>query len=145
MITYFWVVGWKTRLLRRSQSSSTTNKDEVRQLYLSEKYARKWRRRVKNLQEKTRLPLAATSWLETVLFNPSSRQARIVACNIVEMMCSSYERKKEIITLLTCFLSQLSDAGEASAEFLQLFQNLIQESPWMQYLTIKVILFINGY
>lgn len=93
---------------------------------------------MKKLDDKNRLALSATSWLEAVLFNPSSRQARTVACSIVEVMCNNYERKKEIITLLTCFLSKLADAGEASAEFLHLYQNLIQDTPWKQYLTVKV-------
>lgn len=96
---------------------------------------------MKKIKASNRLGLsAAASWMEIVLFNRSSRQARIVACSIIEMMCNNYERKKEVITLLTCFLSKLSEAGESSAEFLQLYQHLIQDSPWKQYLTIQVSL-----
>lgn len=42
--------------------------------------------------------------------------------------------------LLTCFLEELSRAGESSAEFLTLYQNLIQETPWKQYLTLGGVL-----
>ncbi|KAL1517166.1 hypothetical protein ABEB36_000965 [Hypothenemus hampei] len=128
--------GWKKNVIRQSELN-VPQKSEARLYYLSEKYWRQWRRRVKKFHKGNQLALSATSWLETVLFNPSSRQARNVACSIVETMCNSYERKKEIITLLTCFLSKLSEAGEAAQEFLLLYQNLIQESPWKQYLTIK--------
>ncbi|KAF7280363.1 hypothetical protein GWI33_006135 [Rhynchophorus ferrugineus] len=132
--------GWKTRLVRRTETtspSSSATKEDIHNLYLTEKYVRKWRRHVKKLNSNKGLVLNATSWMETVLFNSSSRQARTVACSIIEAMCTTYENKKEIISLLTCFLSKLSEAGESSAEFLNLYQSLIQETPWKQYLTIK--------
>lgn len=43
-----------------------------------------------------KLNLNDTSWLKAVIFNPSSRLARQVACNIIELMCSSFERKREV-------------------------------------------------
>ena len=42
--------------------------------------------------------------------------------------------------LLTRFLEELSGAGESSSEFLSLYQNLIQELPWKQYLTVHGVL-----
>ncbi|XP_066149479.1 E3 ubiquitin-protein ligase UBR4 isoform X2 [Euwallacea fornicatus] len=132
--------GWKSRALRPSDAIAVTAvaKETVRMQYLAEKYARKWRHRVKKLNSDSgRLALSSTSWVETVMFNPSSRQARGLACNIVEMMCNTYERKMKFITLLTCFLSKLSEAGEAAAEFLKLYQKLVQATSWKQYLTVK--------
>lgn len=46
----------------------------------------------------------------------------------------------QILLLLTCFLNELSTAGESSAEFLTLYQNLIQETPYKQFLTIHGVL-----
>lgn len=43
---------------------------------------------------------------------------------------------------MTHFLVELSVAGESSAEFLSLYQLLIQELPWKQYLTIHGVLII---
>ncbi|XP_060527250.1 E3 ubiquitin-protein ligase UBR4 [Cylas formicarius] len=131
--------GWKSRVAKKCEAKTVPgNKAEVRKLYLTEKYARKWCRG----RAKDRPPLSAVSWLETVLFNASSRQARTVACSIIEVMCDDYERKKQVITLLTCFLSKLSEAGESAAEFLTLYQNLIREVPWKQYLTVKGLLLV---
>lgn len=47
-----------------------------------------------------KLNLNDTSWLKAVIFNSSSRLARQVACNIIELMCSSFERKREVKLLL---------------------------------------------
>jgi E3 ubiquitin-protein ligase UBR4 len=88
------------------------------------------------------LELDDSTWLKSVLFNTSSRLARQVACSIVELMCNSPERKKEILILLTCFLEELGTAGESSAEFLTLYQSLIQQAPWKQFLTIQGVLIV---
>lgn len=69
---------------------------KVHQFYLAEKYARIWQKKVKKYFITSRLTLDNTSWLKAVIFNPSSRLARQVACNIVELLCSSFERKKEV-------------------------------------------------
>lgn len=36
------------------------------------------------------------SWLKAVMFNPSSRLARQVVCNIVDLMSEGFERKREV-------------------------------------------------
>ena len=35
---------------------------------------------------------------------------------------------------------ELGTAGESAAEFLSLYQSLVQQSPWKQYLAIKGVL-----
>lgn len=112
---------------------------------MSEKYLRKWKRNTKKLYTREKLNLNDTSWLKAVIFNSSSRLARQVACNILEAMCSSFERKRDILDLLTHFLVELSTAGESAAEFLALYQNLIQEAPWKQYLTVNGVLLVLAH
>ncbi|XP_008200345.2 E3 ubiquitin-protein ligase UBR4 isoform X1 [Tribolium castaneum] len=133
---------WKAIFVQISDSLKElpTNKREIHAYYLSEKYFQKWRRNVHQIDH--RLELDDSTWLKSVLFNTSSRLARQVACSIVELMCNSFERKKEILILLTCFLEELGNAGENSAEFLNLYQSLIQESPWKQFLTIQGVLIV---
>lgn len=45
-----------------------------------------------------------------------------------------------MLDLLTGFLGELGTAGESAAEFLSLYQSLVQQSPWKQYLAIKGVL-----
>lgn len=56
---------------------------------------------MRRLFDSNKLNLNDTSWLKAVIFNPSSRLARQVACNIIELMCSSFERKREVRFYLT--------------------------------------------
>jgi E3 ubiquitin-protein ligase UBR4 len=107
---------------------SKASKEEVRAMFLKEKYFGKWRQNMKSNPTDT-MAIAATldslsptgsvgsiafhttatsSWLKNVLFNPSSRMARQVACNMVETFCAfNFERKKEVVDLLTTFLDEL--------------------------------------
>ena len=60
-------------------------------------------------------------------------------------------RKKYVLDLLTTFLEELGEAGEASSEFVVLYQRLIggtggnmasdDESAWKLYLALKGVLF----
>lgn len=45
-----------------------------------------------------------------------------------------------MLDLLTGFLAELGVAGESAAEFLSLYQSLVQQSPWKQYLAVKGVL-----
>ena len=64
--------------------------------------------------------------------------AREVACHMVESFCAKdFSRKKLIIEMLTTFLSELSQAGEAAQEFVHLYQRLITPDQWKFYLAIK--------
>ncbi|CAG2068504.1 unnamed protein product, partial [Timema podura] len=46
----------------------------------------------------------------------------------------------QVLDLLTGFLSELGPAGESAAEFLALYQSLVQQSPWKQYLAVRGVL-----
>ncbi|XP_012287187.1 E3 ubiquitin-protein ligase UBR4 isoform X2 [Orussus abietinus] len=115
-------------------------REEARKLYLMEKYGHRWRNRCSKLRGVQPLKLADCAWLLEVLFNPSSRLARQVACNMVESLFQGVERKKEILILLTGYLKELRTAGESSAEFLNLYQNLIQDPPWKQFLAVRGVM-----
>ncbi|CAH0559665.1 unnamed protein product [Brassicogethes aeneus] len=138
--------GWRSRIFHKTENGTPlpTAKEEVRKFYLMQKYSGRWR---KNLKKSICEPLELnhSAWLQAVLFNTSSRLARQVASNIVEQMCNTPERKKAILILLTCFLDGLSAAGESAAEFLSLYQNLIQEAPWKQYLTMQGVLLVLAH
>ncbi|CAB0040844.1 unnamed protein product, partial [Trichogramma brassicae] len=58
----------------------------------------------------------------------------------VENLCQGTERKKEVLLLLTSYLDELCIAGESSAEYLTLFQNLIRQGPWKQFLAVRGVL-----
>lgn len=109
-------------------------------LYLMEKYGHRWHYRCMRLRGVQPLKLADGAWLKEVLFNPSSRLARQVACNMIESLCQGTERKKEVLVLLTCYLEELRSAGESSTEFLSLYQSLIRQPPWKQFLAVRGVM-----
>lgn len=45
-----------------------------------------------------------------------------------------------MLDLLTGFLGELGSAGESAAEFLSLYQSLVQPPPWKQYLAVRGVL-----
>lgn len=48
-----------------------------------------------------------------------------------------------MIDVLTEFLSEINAAGTTAAEYLSLYQSMIDTPPWKQYLTLKgVLLFL---
>ncbi|XP_046612558.1 E3 ubiquitin-protein ligase UBR4 isoform X2 [Neodiprion virginianus] len=120
--------------------SKPLKKEEARVLYLMEKYGHRWHYRCMRLRGIQPLKLADGAWLKEVLFNPSSRLARQVACNMVESLCQGTERKKEVLVLLTCYLEELRSAGESSTEFLSLYQSLIRQPPWKQFLAVRGVM-----
>ncbi|XP_014236597.1 protein purity of essence isoform X3 [Trichogramma pretiosum] len=123
-----------------TKENKPLKKEEARVLYLSEKYGQRWYYRCLRLRGVQPLRLANGSWLKEVIFNPSSRLARQVVCNMVENLCQGTERKKEVLLLLTSYLDELCTAGESSAEYLTLFQNLIRQGPWKQFLAVRGVL-----
>ena len=125
------------------------SQSEVRAAFLMEKYFARWRRNVLARKARKRpsvgavslpsIPIASATWLRNVLFNPSSRMARQVACTMVETFCAgSFERKKEVVDLLVTFLDELK--SEASSEFVALFHRLIASDHWKYYLSVKGVL-----
>ncbi|KAG5320052.1 POE protein, partial [Acromyrmex heyeri] len=134
---------WLRRMPAKKTESSTAKplkKEETRVLYLMEKYGHRWHQRCLRHQGVQPLKLSDGAWLKEVLFNPSSRLARQVACNMIESLCQGIERKKEVLVLLTCYLEELRTAGESSTEFLTLYQSLIRQSPWKQFLAIRGVM-----
>lgn len=133
---------WLQRMPRRKDPhrNKDLKKDEARMLYLSEKYGQRWYYRCKKLRGIPPLKLANGSWLKEVIFNPSSRLARQVVCNMVENLCQGTGRKKEVLLLLTTYLDELCVAGESSAEYLSLYQSLIKQAPWKQFLAVRGVL-----
>ncbi|KAK7862494.1 hypothetical protein R5R35_005919 [Gryllus longicercus] len=131
---------WRSHMPPRNSEKETTKtikKEEARALYLMEKYALRWRQSTCGIVS---LHLSDAAWLKQVLFNPSSRLARQVACNMLESLCLVPVRKREVLDLLTGFLGELGSAGESAAEFLSLYQSLVQPVPWKQYLAVRGVL-----
>lgn len=79
------------------------------------------------------LALEDGGWLRPVMFDLSSRIARDTACQMIRSLCDSYERTKAVLILLTSFLPEVGAAGEASEQFLQLYQ-----SKWQYFQILKL-------
>ena len=169
-----------SRELLKTPGISATNIEcnESHIFQLKEKYFKQWsnftNRSVQkhqkttsnyNITDDTITRGVHSSWLKKVMFNPSSRMARQVACNMIESFClkpgisdnmgnegENFKRKKYMLDLLTTFLDELGEAGECSAEFVALYQRLIggncpanngneEDSTWKFYLAVKGVLF----
>ena len=92
---------WKRRAPQKllgPQPVGQETREEARQRYLMEKYVRKWRMSVER-QAGGALP--GEGWLRQVLFTPSSRAARQIACSIVESLCHVPSRRQQMLNLLT--------------------------------------------
>ncbi|CAB3259165.1 unnamed protein product [Arctia plantaginis] len=111
-----------------------------RDAHLAHKYLAKWRERTMLSHGMRPLALEDGGWLRPVMFDPSSRIARDTACQMVKSLCDSYERTKAVLILLTSFLPEVGSAGEASEQFLQLYQTLASEAPWKQFLALRGVL-----
>lgn len=111
-----------------------------RDLHLAHKYLAKWRERTLLSHGMRPLALEDGGWLRPVMFDPSSRIARDTACQMIKSLCDSYERTKAVLILLTSFLPEVGAAGEASEQFLQLYQSLASEAPWKQFLALRGVL-----
>lgn len=89
-------------------------------------------------------PLKLTaSWLHSILFNANSRIGRQLATSLIPALINKdFERKREILDLLTGFLKYIGEAEEASDEFLLLYRCLAKDTPWRQYLIVKKVLIL---
>lgn len=125
---------WKNR---QTCDEST---DVSREEYLVRKYAKRWLSHHKKTCFPFDFRLNQFGWIKSIIFNSSSRFARHVACNIIESWCSTFERKKQFLNILTSYLDELTSAGENAAEFLALYQKLIEDAPWKQYLAMQGVL-----
>lgn len=132
---------WKQRVpsnTPEATESPTSSSQHVRGKYLMEKYARRWMVEAKKSPDS--LHLGGTTWLRRVLFSPSSRSARQVACNIVESICQVSSRRQQMLDLLTSYLDEIGPSGESAVEFITLYQRLISAAHWKLYLAAKGVL-----
>ena len=66
--------------------SGKESREDARKRYLMEKYVRKWKIRMERVASPPS-EFPEEGWLRQVLFTPSCRQARQMACSIVESLC----------------------------------------------------------
>ncbi|CAH2243765.1 jg12683 [Pararge aegeria aegeria] len=111
-----------------------------RDLHLAHKYVGKWKEKMLLANGMRPLALDEGGWLRPVIFDPSSRMARFTACHMVKYLCNTYERTKAVLLLLTSFLPEIGVAGESSEQFLELYQSLVKEPPWKQFLALRGVL-----
>nr|XP_006813905.1 PREDICTED: E3 ubiquitin-protein ligase UBR4 [Saccoglossus kowalevskii] len=131
---------WKKRAPQKvSESSKKAAAKEIRAKFLMEKYARRWKSKMRRTSAYP-IKICGDNWLQSVLFSPSSRSARQVACNIVEALCEVQNRRQQVLDLLTAYLDELHTAGESATEFLCLYQKLIKPTHWKLYLAAKGVL-----
>lgn len=79
------------------ENFKNVKKEDVHAYYLMEKYANRWRQKQKLVKDLCPVILWNDApWLKKVLFNPSSRMSRQVACNMLESLCQVSIRKKEV-------------------------------------------------
>lgn len=113
----------------------------VRQNYLSEKYGRLWHLKVIKKKVQGNMPLKLIpSYLPSILFHPTSKSIRVNACALVTSWMTTYERKLHLVNLLTCFLKFIGESGENSAEFIELYRKISQETPLRQSLALNNVL-----
>ncbi len=128
--------------LQGTETASTRKKkkkEEVRRLFVAEKFYRRWHEKTFRKVDYS-LDLTNKSWLRSVLFSQTSRTARQTTCAMIETFCTgSHERKRDVVDLLTGFLHELGRAGEAAAEFCELYSSLVtrDQDYWRHYLAIK--------
>lgn len=117
----------------------------VHQVYILEKYGKKWRERVNRKKElKFDFNLHKNNWIRSVLFNKFSRTVRLMACSLVEALFQTQSRRKDLIVMLTGYLDELGSAGEYGQEFFSLYHNLIQQDHWKYYLALQGVLLHLG-
>lgn len=111
-----------------------------RDAFLTEKYGKRWRQKVLHKHVKNVALDLHPAWLQTTIFNTNSRLGRQIACASVSSLSCTHERKLHMLNLLTSFLKNIGEAGEASAEFITLYRSLAYETPYRQYLALKGVL-----
>lgn len=122
-----------------------TPKGQFRTNYLVEKYGNKWRLKCSKFNKACK-PIASlpNDWLKRLLFNRASKTVRLMAKSLVEALFSVQSRRKEIIDLLTTYLSEIGPAGECAQEFYHLYKNIILSDHWRYYLALQGILLTIG-
>ena len=81
---------WKAMAPTKSAASKAVtgeSRSEARKRHLMEKYGRKWRERTKRKESPEEREFREEEWLRQVLFTPSNRAAREMACTMIESLC----------------------------------------------------------
>ena len=95
---------WKATAPKKSTEAKAVtgeSRAEARKRHLMEKYGRKWRQRTKRTEStgEKEGELAEEEWLRQVLFTPSNRAARQMACSMIESLCQVFMLKQVSVHL----------------------------------------------
>ena len=95
---------WKATAPKKSTEAKAVtgeSRAEARKRHLMEKYGRKWRERTKRTEPigEKEGELADEEWLRQVLFTPSNRAARQMACSMIESLCQVFMLKQVSVHL----------------------------------------------
>ena len=86
-----------------SELKPVSGKD-ARAVYLSEKYAARWRSRIwYRVRHVT--PSADNTWLHLAMFSASSRNTRRTACSVADSMFQVASNQREVIDMFTRFVT----------------------------------------
>lgn len=84
---------WKAMAPKKStEAKAAESRSEARKRYLMEKYGHKWRERTKRSESTEE----KEDWLRQVLFSPSNRAARQMACTMIESLCQVLLQKRTL-------------------------------------------------
>ncbi|XP_068695175.1 E3 ubiquitin-protein ligase UBR4-like isoform X2 [Montipora foliosa] len=128
---------WKALAPKKSKEAKEESRDEARKRHLMEKYGRKWQEKTRRSESSEEKETPEEEWLRQVLFTPSNRAARQMACTMIESLCQIPSRQQHLLDLLTSYLEEVRSAGENAAEFFQLYQRLTQPTYWKFYLALQ--------
>lgn len=128
---------WKAMAPKKSNQGKDESRNEARKRHLMEKYGRKWREKTRRSDSTEEKETPEEEWLRQVLFTPSNRAARQMACTMIESLCQIPSRQQHMLDLLTSYLEEVRRAGENAAEFFQLYQRLTQPTYWKFYLALQ--------
>lgn len=131
-----------TKLKSLDQSNTKkTAKAQIRELYVSEKYANRWRYKVSKYNQPCEaIILLPNDWLKQILFDQSSKTVRLMARTLVETLFSVQSRRKDILDLLTSYLDEVGPAGDNAQEFYSLYKSIVLVDHWRYYLALRGIL-----
>ena len=86
-----------------------------------------WKKKLEKIKSKTprlksRVDAIAGNWLPQLLFCRWSQSARVHVCRVMATLDGA--RRNDIFRLLSGYLEHVDRAGEAAAEFLELYADL---------------------
>ena len=84
---------WKALAPKKSKEAKDESRDEARKRHLMEKYGRKWQEKTRRSESSEEKETPEEEWLRQVLFTPSNRAARQMACTMIESLCQVLLRR----------------------------------------------------